>query len=139
MAATRGTPARKVAPKKVTTVKGGRDDGRETVALPIGDLTVNFKRPIGGQLAALRRASALFGSSDRTANAKGGLLFLETLDALVVDDGMLDRLYSGLANEEIPLEEYGMAVVGLLQHFTGDEDEAPTNGPVSTRRARVRR
>jgi hypothetical protein len=52
---------------------------------------------------------------------------------------MLDRLYSGLANEEIPLEEYGMAVVGLLQHFTGDEDEAPTNGPVSTRRARVRR
>lgn len=139
-AAPAATP-RKTAPRKTATgtVQGGRDDGRETVILQLGDLSVVFKKPIGGQMAALKRVGTLFGSSDKVVQAKGGMLFLEVADALVSDGAMLDRVYSGLADESIPLEDYANCVIELIEHFIPDADEAPANGPVSTRKARVKR
>jgi hypothetical protein len=113
--------------------------GRDTVILPLAELSVTFHAPEPGQLAALRRAANLFGSADKAAQGKGGMLFLDVLDALVTDEGILDRIYSGMADESIPLEDYAECAIALLKHFVGEqEEEAPRNGPVSTRRASAR-
>jgi len=108
-----------------------------TVAFPIGDLTVVFTKPEAGQLAALRRAATLFQSSDTATQGKGGLLFLDVLDNLVSDEAILHRVYEGLARKTIPLEDYAECVIALLKHFAPQEEEAPRNGPVSTRRPRA--
>src|SRR3954471_17814862 len=110
-----------------------------TVALPIGDLTVVFAKPEPGQLVALRRATTLFTSDDKATQGRGGLLFLDVLDNLVTDQAILHRVYEGMASKAIPLDAYAECAIALLEHFhPSEKDEAPKTGPVSTRRARAR-
>ncbi|MET0273775.1 MAG: hypothetical protein ABW360_12360 [Phenylobacterium sp.] len=131
MAARDRTPAPKAA-----------DEAPEvrTYPIPVGDLTINFSEPTDGQIIALRKAGLLFKSSDPMTQNRGGLLYMDVLDALVATPGELDEIYSRLADNSLNLEDYAEAALTLLQ-TVGDDNKAeaaPRNGPVSTRRARAR-
>ena len=131
MAARDRTPA---APAPVETP--------EPVTYPIlvGDLTINFSVPTEGQVIALRKAGLLFKSSDPMTQNRGGLLYMDVLDALVATPEELDEIYSKLADKSLDLEDYAEAALTLLKEVSDDSkaEAAPKNGPVSTRRARAR-
>jgi hypothetical protein len=111
-----------------------------TYPIPVGELTVNFSEPTEGQVIALRKAGLLFKSSDPMTQNRGGLLYMDVLDALVATPEELDEIYSKLADKSLALEDYAEAALTLLKDITEDNkvEAAPTNGPVSTRRARAR-
>lgn len=104
---------------------------------PIGDLSVTFKKPLDGQVAALRRVGVMFKSSDRATRGQAGTLFLDVLDTLVTDPLILQRLYEGMATEQIKLEAYADCAILLVKHFTPDEETAPKQGPVTATRRRA--
>lgn len=108
--------------------------------LPVGDLTINFTEPNEGQVIALRKAGLLFKSSDAATQNRGGLLYMDVLDALVHTPEELDEIYQGLADKSLDLEKYADAALTLIQKVAKEtqENAAPKTGPVSTRRARAR-
>lgn len=126
-------------PVKAQPIQGGEDDGRETAAFPLGDLTVALKKPLAGQMAAIRRIIRLLESPDRAARGQGGTLFLDVADTLVVDPAILQRVYEGMATEAIKLEEYADVLVEALRHFIPeDPEEAGTPAIKGTRQPRAR-
>jgi hypothetical protein len=111
-----------------------------TYQLPVGTLTVNFTEPNEGQVIALRKAGLLFKSSDPMTQNRGGLLYMDVLDALVATPAELDEIYQGLADKSLALEDYAEVALTLLKEVSADSkaEAAPRTGPVSTRRARAR-
>lgn len=108
--------------------------GRETTAVPIGDLTVVLNEPLPGQIAALRRIVHLLESEDKAARGQGGELFLDVADTLVSDPAILNRLYQGMATERIKLEEYADGLVTAIKTFLPPDEEEGTEAIKGTRR-----
>ncbi len=128
-----------MAARSTTTKKAAATADPNVYEITIGDVPVKFDKPEPGQIAALRRAGLLFESSEVTKQNRGGMLFLDVLDAMVKDQDVLDQLYQGLATKTIPLDEYAECAITLLKHFGQQSDAAPTTGPIAgTRRARAR-
>lgn len=111
------------------------DTLRETVAVPIGELTITLRQPTDGQLAALRRIVNLAeraDGGDKAAIGRAVEMFLDIADTLVTDDEILNRLYAAMAKEELDLSDYADALITALKHFIPDEEK--TEGIRGTRR-----